>query len=203
MYKTLASAPNRPKSIAVASSYVPFDEDMFGEIELEIDEDAMLNPEGLTFDREDDRPYSVVLKSKVYKGKFNGAVKAIQQYSLFSNTDEENKRIKDSLLAEVGDVRYLEGPRIVHVDGFIYAPPLVSFVMEHMSNGSLREYLDSGAPLEWHQRKQFMVDIISGLSFLYNRNVTHGDLQSANIFLDQNMRGKVLEPLCPISYLSS
>lgn len=65
-------------------------------------------------------------------------------------------------------------------------------VMELLEGGDLRTFLDrSEEPLPKEDVQRIIGDVCAGMAFLHENGVVHGDLKSANVFLDGNDRAKV------------
>ena len=70
--------------------------------------------------------------------------------------------------------------------------PLV-IVLEHCSNGNLKDFLVDHPHLEWRTKLSFCRDISSGMQFLASRHVVHRELTSRSCLLDEQLCVKIGE----------
>ena len=69
-------------------------------------------------------------------------------------------------------------------------------VYEYMPNGSLDDHVFGGSPMTWSQRKNIIVDVAKGLTYLHygiKPAIYHRDIKATNIFLDSDMRARVAD----------
>ncbi|KAF8839499.1 kinase-like protein [Paxillus ammoniavirescens] len=71
------------------------------------------------------------------------------------------------------------------VSGFGLLPSMVSL---WFSNGSLSSYLSNYEAMNLSERQGLLFDIASGLIYLHDQGVVHGDLHGGNILVDENGR---------------
>ncbi len=93
---------------------------------------------------------------------------------------------------EVQVMERLNHPRVVQFYGAMRADDY-SLVIEYMPGGPLDELLRSSKRIAKKQIYQIGVDIASGIAYLHKNGVTHNDLKSPNVLLDNWWRAKVCD----------
>ncbi|MFS7989907.1 putative protein kinase RLK-Pelle-LRR-I-1 family [Helianthus anomalus] len=104
-------------------------------------------------------------------------------------------------IAEVETLSNCMHPNIVSLLGFCHEPPHRILVYEHVSNGSLDDYLGREGKMTnftWVQRIKICIDIARGLNYIhtttdFKQKIIHRDIKSANILLDENWRAKIAD----------
>ena len=92
----------------------------------------------------------------------------------------------------------LRSPYTVNVYGAVTVMhDRLVLVMELLSGGDLGTLLSNCEhPLPKQKSCQIIGDIFTGMAFLHSKDFVHGDLKSANVFLDGAGRVKVRVWLC-------
>ncbi|XP_035836063.1 probable serine/threonine-protein kinase PBL28 [Helianthus annuus] len=112
-----------------------------------------------------------------------------------------NREGEHGFIAEVETLSSCMHPNIVSLLGFCHEPPHMILVYEHVSNGSLDDYLGREGKMTnftWVQRIKICIDIARGLNYIhtttdYKQKIIHRDIKSANILLDENWRAKIAD----------
>ncbi|KAF4120827.1 hypothetical protein GMORB2_2831 [Geosmithia morbida] len=76
----------------------------------------------------------------------------------------------------------------------------VSILMPLSDKGSLEELLDLAGHLEIGKVRSWTRDLLDGLNFIHNRNISHGDIHSGNIMLFRDLTGEIVPKISDISY---
>lgn len=66
-------------------------------------------------------------------------------------------------------------------------------VLEYLSGGSLREYLNPGVLLDQAQAVSLMLQVAQGLSYAHGRGYVHRDIKPANLLFDDEARIRIAD----------
>jgi len=88
---------------------------------------------------------------------------------------------------------------VVKILGVSEQLPHYAIVMEDLPAGALFELIHSKHPFPWIHRWQLAADIASGILQLHSLGIVHGNLNSGNILLTQDLRAKVSSFVLPIT----
>lgn len=129
--------------------------------------------------------------STVYKGKWNDKSVAVKKIQLSSN---ENRSIAENEMKQLSELTKLNAPYVVkffsyHVDDSNYY-----IVMEPLPF-SLDKFIDrkKNNPFDWSLRYKIIKQVAIGIQFLHDHFITHGDIKSNNILLDNEMNAKLCD----------
>ncbi|KAI3512288.1 hypothetical protein L1887_19603 [Cichorium endivia] len=119
----------------------------------------------------------------------------------------EDTQDEEGFCAEIKTLSSCKHPNVVSLLGFCDEESQMILVYEHVSRGSLDDYLrgiDTMINLKWVQRLQVCLDIAQGLNYLHNeQGIIHRDIKSDNILLDDKWVPKIadfgLSKIGPIS----
>ncbi|EQC28281.1 TKL/LISK protein kinase [Saprolegnia diclina VS20] len=84
--------------------------------------------------------------------------------------------------------------QIVHLRGVAWSDTTAFHaIFEHMDGGTLRQYLERTPQTDaaWSQKLLYALDVAQALDYLHAKDITHRDLRSANVFLNQIGDAKV------------
>ncbi|KAH9483782.1 Serine/threonine-protein kinase STY17 [Psilocybe cubensis] len=93
-----------------------------------------------------------------------------------------NPDTQDRLQREVTIWRELNHPNVVPLYGVIYIDEDIYTVSPWMDNGTALAYLKKYPTAD---RLKILIDAASGLEYLHNRGIVHGDLRGANILISR------------------
>ncbi|KAG6916775.1 hypothetical protein DXG01_005357 [Tephrocybe rancida] len=124
----------------------------------------------------------------IYKGEFRGQAVGLKTVRLNkkSQVDHMLKKFwKEAMLWG-----QLSDPNVLSIYGLYLDKNRVSIVSPWMENEDLRGYLDknSSAP-----RARLASDVASGLMYLHNNAIIHGDLKSPNVLIDNSGRARLAD----------
>ncbi|KAF5812809.1 putative protein kinase RLK-Pelle-LRR-I-1 family [Helianthus annuus] len=113
----------------------------------------------------------------------------------------EDSQGKEGFLAELEVLSKCEHRNIVSLLGFCVEGSEMLLVYEHVSNGSLDDYLgsiDKMVNLTWTQRLKICIEIAEGLNYLHTtmedkKRIIHRDIKSDNILLGENWEAKIAD----------
>ncbi|CAG8489025.1 5968_t:CDS:2, partial [Acaulospora morrowiae] len=102
------------------------------------------------------------------------------------------KRLSDSshLSEEIFDrLKITENnSKIIHCYGVTRDPKTSEYILvfEYANGGSLRKYLAHNfTSIDWLQRRNIVTDIISGLEYIHQQGLTHGNFHTGNILINK------------------
>ncbi|KAG6863762.1 hypothetical protein C0991_003411, partial [Blastosporella zonata] len=124
----------------------------------------------------------------IYKGSFRGQIVCLKTFRLSQATqiDYTLRQISKEVLLW----GQLEHPNIATIYGIFRFQSRISIVSPWMHNGDIRTYLarDPHAP-----RLHLVIDIASGLLYLHQNSIVHGDLKGLNILIDDAGRARLAD----------
>jgi tetratricopeptide (TPR) repeat protein len=140
--------------------------------------------------------YQLILQQQIAMGSFGKiflgqwhdqqvAVKQLKGQITKAQTREFNR-----------EVRIMSGLRSQYVTqlyGVCDEPGNKCIVMEYVSQGSLRRYLDTYPHLTSAGQRQIALGIALGLNYLHARGVLHKDLKSENVLIDRDAQPKLTD----------
>ncbi|KAJ0735741.1 putative protein kinase RLK-Pelle-LRR-I-1 family [Helianthus annuus] len=115
--------------------------------------------------------------------------------------NRENREGEQGFIAEIETLSNCVHPNIVSLLGFCHEPPHMILVYEHVSNGSLDDYLGDQGKMNnftWVERIKICIGIARGLDYMHTSKghkpkIIHRDIKSANILLNKNWEAKVAD----------
>ncbi|PWN53108.1 Pkinase-domain-containing protein [Violaceomyces palustris] len=117
----------------------------------------------------------------------NGLLMAVKQVELpsgDSHSDQRKKGMLEALEREIKLLKTLEHPKIVqYLDSFADGTHLNIF-LEYVPGGSIVALLRNYGAFEEPLVRNFVRQILEGLSFLHARDIVHRDIKGANILVD-------------------
>jgi serine/threonine protein kinase len=112
--------------------------------------------------------------------QLNVALKIVPKSSL-------SKTRKDSLFKEIQILQSLHHPLIAEFLDFFQTKSHLFIVMEYVTNGNLRQYIQKNGLFEENQTRRIFMQILSVLQYLHEKkNIVHRDIKLENILLDEN-----------------
>lgn len=117
----------------------------------------------------------------------NGLLMAVKQVELpsgQSQNDQKKKRMLDALEGEIELLKTLQHDNIVqYLDSYADGEHLNIF-LEYVPGGSVVALLRNYGAFEEPLVRNFVRQILQGLSFLHNKGIVHRDIKGANILVD-------------------
>lgn len=114
------------------------------------------------------------------------AVKQVETPSPGANSqnDARKKSMIEALKREISLLRELRHPNIVQYLGCSSSTEYLNIFLEYVPGGSVQTMLNSYGALPEPLVRSFVRQILTGLSYLHNRDIIHRDIKGANILVD-------------------
>lgn len=144
--------------------------------------------------------------SRIYRGIYKQRAVAVKMVRIPTHKEETRAKLEQQFKSEVRLLSRLYHLNIVQFIAACKKPPVYCIIMEYMSQGTLRMYLNKKEPysLSIETILRLALDISRGMAYLHSQGVIHRDLKSSNLLLNDEMRVKVadfgtscLETQCP------
>ncbi|KAH7313380.1 kinase-like domain-containing protein [Stachybotrys elegans] len=101
-----------------------------------------------------------------------------------SQSDARKKSMIEALKREISLLRDLRHPNIVQYLGCSSSADYLNIFLEYVPGGSVQTMLNSYGALPEPLVRSFVRQILTGLSYLHNRDIIHRDIKGANILVD-------------------
>ncbi|KAF5580525.1 STE STE11 kinase [Fusarium pseudocircinatum] len=114
------------------------------------------------------------------------AVKQVETPAPGANSqgDTRKKGMIEALKREISLLRDLRHPNIVQYLGCSSSADYLNIFLEYVPGGSVQTILNSYGALPEPLVRSFVRQILTGLSYLHNRDIIHRDIKGANILVD-------------------
>ena len=123
------------------------------------------------------------------------AVKQVEMPSKASNNSSDLDRRKESMVAalkrEIDLLRDLQHPHIVQYLGSTSRDDKFNIFLEYVPGGSVAAMLNSYGKLKEPLIRNFVRQILSGLSYLHSKDIIHRDIKGANVLVDNKGNIKI------------
>lgn len=124
-----------------------------------------------------------------------GELMAVKQVDVPSNEDSEINKKKQVMLAalkhEIDLLRDLQHKNIVQYLGSNSDKDHFNIFLEYVPGGSVAAMLNSYGKLRETLIRNFVRQIVDGLSYLHGRNIIHRDIKGANVLVDNKGNIKI------------
>ena len=124
-----------------------------------------------------------------------GELMAVKQVEMPSNSNSELDKRKESMLAalkhEINLLRDLQHKNIVQYLGSNSDKEHFNIFLEYVPGGSVAAMLNSYGQLQEPLIRNFVRQILDGLSYLHGRDIIHRDIKGANVLVDNKGNIKI------------
>lgn len=122
----------------------------------------------------------------VYLGMspLTGELMAVKQVSLASNKNELHRAMIEALQHEMLLLKHLNHENIVRYLGSSTNDEFLNIFLEYVPGGSVQSMLNSYGPFEEPLIRNFIRQVLIGLSYLHGEDIIHRDIKGANILID-------------------
>ena len=124
-----------------------------------------------------------------------GELMAVKQVEVPSNSNSELDKRKESMVAalkhEIDLLRDLQHPNIVQYLGSNSDEEHFNIFLEYVPGGSVAAMLNSYGQLKEPLIRNFVRQILAGLSYLHGRDIIHRDIKGANVLVDNKGNIKI------------
>ncbi|ORX87411.1 Pkinase-domain-containing protein [Anaeromyces robustus] len=159
---------------------------------IKSDKDSDKTIEDDTDNEESEKPIKWIKGKLIGQGSFGkvyyGMNTENNQIMAVKQVDIKNKKMVDSLNAEINLLKDLRHENIVHY--YEYGDTFNVF-LEYVSGGSVASMLSRFGKFTEPLIKSLTSQILSGLEYLHNRSIIHRDIKGANILVDEDGVAKI------------
>jgi serine/threonine protein kinase len=127
----------------------------------------------------------------VFLGTWNEKEVAIKKFTLKEKLNIKN--ILNKFIREINIISNLRHPNIVLYMGVSFHENNYYMITEYIPNGNLFEFLHNKNKNIIDEKLQVKIayEIAIAMKYLHGRNITHCDMKSSNILLDENFTVKI------------
>lgn len=127
----------------------------------------------------------------VFLGTWNEKEVAIKKFTLKEKINIKN--ILNKFIREINIISNLRHPNIVLYMGVSFHENNYYMITEYIPNGNLFEFLHNKNKNIIDEKLQVKIayEIAIAMKYLHSRNITHCDMKSSNILLDENFTVKI------------
>ncbi|KAF9647854.1 kinase-like protein [Thelephora ganbajun] len=131
-----------------------------------------------TFDGYGSMPFATGGYSHVYRMTFQGRPVAVKHLVVNTGEEERLRKMRRLLAREVVGWKWLRHENILP---FIGVTPELAIVSDLMEHGNIMEFTKNHPR---HNRLHLLMGAATGLEYIHNHSIVHGDLKGLNILVD-------------------
>jgi len=142
------------------------------------------------------KPFARGGSASVFTVRYQGELCAAKILDLGSFEDEYQAAAKKAFLTEISTLQSLSSsPRVLRFYGACKSPDLqkLAVVMEYAQNGTIRSFLDQSKKPRLAVKQRLLTEIAFGMEYLASQGITHRDLKSTNVLLDDRLGCKIAD----------
>ncbi|OUM69496.1 hypothetical protein PIROE2DRAFT_38167, partial [Piromyces sp. E2] len=107
-------------------------------------------------------------------------------------TRNNSNAFRPKIAKELQNLEKLEHKNILPIKDYRIHDGYFSIVSDYVPSGNLIDYINKNE-VDLVQRVKFIKDICTGLIYLHNNGVVHGDLRGNHVLIDENKQIKLTE----------
>ncbi|EGR27300.1 protein kinase domain protein, partial [Ichthyophthirius multifiliis] len=115
------------------------------------------------------------------------AIKILEKNKIIEQADVER------VAREILILKMLRHPNIIQLYEIIETPKQLYLIMEYASGGELFDYIVANQRINEKESCKYIQQILSGVEYLHNLNITHRDLKPENLLLDYKKNIKIVD----------
>lgn len=117
---------------------------------------------------------------------------------IIAKKDIINRNMEASILNEVQLLQMIDHPNIIKVEDFFclenaFQEEYYIIIMEYCANGDLLSYASQEGFIDESQQKEIIKGFLEAVKYLHRNGISHGDIKSENILLDENYSPKLCD----------
>ncbi len=120
-----------------------------------------------------------------------------EETSQVSIGSEGSKELVDKFRAkfikEAQNIAGLNHPHIIRIHDIFEENGTAYYVMEHIGNGSLADYVKSSGQLDEAEALHYIRQIADALEYIHERSMNHLDIKPSNILLDEKRNAVLID----------
>lgn len=117
---------------------------------------------------------------------------------IMSKKDIENRHMTNSIENEVKVLQMLDHPHIIKIEDFFEytnenGEEYYVMILEYCSNGDLLSYATGQGFKSETEKKKIIQGFLEAVEYLHSNGISHGDIKSENILLDEHSSPKLCD----------
>ncbi|CCW68912.1 unnamed protein product [Phytomonas sp. Hart1] len=120
---------------------------------------------------------SLTVNSKVYHALRRGDNFALKEIPI------DDEKVRRRFQREVDIIASCMHPNIVRVKGVFFDGPFAYLLLPYYHRGSLQTLLGAKEPIQWGDIQSIFRQLATGLAYLHERSICHGDIKPSNILM--------------------
>lgn len=124
----------------------------------------------------------------VWKGEYRGCPVAVKALRVSSTSDFD--KIMSRFYKEVVTWKTLHHPNVLPLLGVTTGNYQFALTSEWMENGNINTFIENREDVN---RFELLKDVATGLIYMHNQGIIHGDLKGANVLIDQHGHARLAD----------
>ncbi|KAG2203615.1 hypothetical protein INT47_011709 [Mucor saturninus] len=120
------------------------------------------------------------------------AIKTIQKGRLL-----DDPRVRSSMEREVGVLKFIDHPNIVHLEATMETEHMMCIVLEYVEGGELFDFVQKmhqeTTSVDEEKVKKVFLQVLNAVKWLHGHNIVHRDLKLENILIQKKDNDEILK----------